>query len=191
MDALKKRILEEGKVLSGNVLKVDSFLNHQIDTAFALEIGREFKNRFSDCEVTKILTIEASGIAVGFATAQSFDFCPVVFAKKGAASNMGSDVYHASLYSYTRRADFEIYVSKQYLKKEDKVLIIDDFLANGEALNALIKICQQADCELVGCGVVIEKAMQRGGELIREKGVRVEALARVESMDTEKGIEFC
>lgn len=191
MDALKKRILEDGKVLSGNVLKVDSFLNHRIDTEFVLEIGREFKKIFSDCEINKILTIEASGIAVSFATAQSFNFCPVVFAKKGAASNMGNDVYHASLYSYTRRADFEIYVSKSYLTKGDKVLIIDDFLANGEALNALIKICEQADCELVGCGVVIEKAMQKGGEMIREKGIRVEALARIDSMDAEKGIEFC
>ncbi|MBR0473630.1 MAG: xanthine phosphoribosyltransferase [Erysipelotrichaceae bacterium] len=191
MDALKKRILEDGKVLSGNVLKVDSFLNHRIDTEFVLEIGREFKKIFSDCEINKILTIEASGIAVSFATAQSFNFCPVVFAKKGAASNMGNDVYHASLYSYTRRADFEIYVSKSYLTKGDKVLIIDDFLANGEALNALIKICEQADCELVGCGVVIEKAMQKGGEMIREKGIRVEALARIYSMDAEKGIEFC
>lgn len=191
MDALKKRILEDGKVLSGNVLKVDSFLNHRIDTEFVLEIGREFKKIFSDCEINKILTIEASGIAVSFATAQSFNFCPVVFAKKGAASNMGNDVYHASLYSYTRRADFEIYVSKNYLTKGDKVLIIDDFLANGEALNALIKICEQADCELVGCGVVIEKAMQKGGEMIREKGIRVEALARIDSMDAEKGIEFC
>lgn len=191
MDALKKRILEDGKVLSGNVLKVDSFLNHRIDTEFVLEIGREFKKIFSDCEINKILTIEASGIAVSFATAQSFNFCPVVFAKKGAASNMGNDVYHASLYSYTRRADFEIYVSKSYLTKGDKVLIIDDFLANGEALNALIKICEQADCELVGCGVVIEKAMQKGGEMIREKGIRVEALARIDSMDAEKGIEIC
>lgn len=191
MDALKKRIVEDGKVLSGNVLKVDSFLNHRIDTEFILEIGKEFKKIFSDCEVDKILTIEASGIAVSFATAQSFNFCPVVFAKKGAASNMGNDVYHASLYSYTRRADFEIYVSKGYLNKGDKVLIIDDFLANGEALNALIKICEQADCELVGCGVVIEKAMQKGGEMIREKGIRVEALARIDSMDAEKGIEFC
>ncbi|MBQ9036961.1 MAG: xanthine phosphoribosyltransferase [Erysipelotrichaceae bacterium] len=191
MDALKKRILEDGKVLSGNVLKVDSFLNHRIDTEFILEIGKEFKKIFSDCEVDKILTIEASGIAVSFATAQSFNFCPVVFAKKGAASNMGNDVYHASLYSYTRRADFEIYVSKGYLNKGDKILIIDDFLANGEALNALIKICEQAGCELVGCGVVIEKAMQKGGEMIREKGIRVEALARIDSMDAEKGIEFC
>ena len=104
---------------------------------------------------------------------------------------MGPDVYHASLYSYTRRADYEVYVSKKYLNENDRVLIIDDFLANGDALNALIKICEQAGCELVGCGVVIEKAMQKGGEMLREKGIRVEALARIESMDAEKGIEFC
>ena len=191
MNSLKERIIADGEVLSGNTLKVDSFLNHRIDTSFALEIGREFKKIFSDCDINKILTIEASGIAVSFATSQSFDFCPVVFAKKGAASNMGPDVYHASLYSYTRRADYEVYVSKKYLNDHDKVLIIDDFLANGDALNALIKICEQAGCELVGCGVVIEKAMQKGGEMLREKGIRVEALARVESMDAEKGIEFC
>ena len=170
MNSLKERIIADGEVLSGNTLKVDSFLNHRIDTAFALEIGREFKKIFSDCDINKILTIEASGIAVSFATSQSFDFCPVVFAKKGAASNMGPDVYHASLYSYTRRADYEVYVSKKYLNENDKVL---------------------TGCELVGCGVVIEKAMQKGGEMLREKGIRVEALARVESMDAEKGIEFC
>ncbi len=191
MDALKKRILEEGRVLSGNVLKVDSFLNHQIDTRFLKEIGAEFKKIFADCEVTKILTIEASGIAVSFAASQFFDDCPVVFAKKGAASNMSDDVYHSSLYSYTRRAEFEVYVSKNYLNEGDKVLIIDDFLANGEALNALIRICEQAKCELVGCGVVIEKEWQKGGERIREKGVRVEALARIASMDEKNGVEFC
>ena len=191
MKLLEQRILQDGNVKPGNILKVDSFLNHRIDTGFALEIGREFKKIFSDCDINKILTIEASGIAVSFATSQSFDFCPVVFAKKGAASNMGPDVYHASLYSYTRRADYEVYVSKKHLNENDKVLIIDDFLANGDALNALIKICEQAGCELVGCGVVIEKAMQKGGEMLREKGIRVEALARVESMDAEKGIEFC
>ena len=191
MEALKKRILEEGRVLPGNVLKVDSFLNQQIDTRFLKEIGAEFKRVFSDCEVTKILTIEASGIAVSFATSQFFDDCPVVFAKKGAASNMSDSLYHSSLYSYTRRANFEVYIDKNYLNENDKVLIIDDFLANGEALNALIRICQQAKCELVGCGVVIEKLWQLGGEKIREKGIRVEALAKIAGMNEKNEIEFC
>ena len=148
MDALKKRIITDGKILDGDILKVDSFLNHQIDVAFLNEIGNAFKERFKDCEVTKILTIEASGIAVGCATSQFFNYCPVIFAKKGQASNMGNDAYHAPLHSYTRGADFVISVSKQYLSENDKVLIIDDFLANGEALKALISVAQQAGCEL-------------------------------------------
>ena len=179
MNSLKERIIADGEVLSGNTLKVDSFLNHRIDTGFALEIGREFKKIFSDCDINKILTIEASGIAVSFATSQSFDFCPVVFAKKGAASNMGPDVYHASLYSYTRRADYEVYVSKKYLNENDKVLIIDDFLANGDALNALIKICEQAGCELVGCGVVIEKAMQKTSSKTTIRFIRVRSFLKL------------
>ena len=191
MDALQKRIITDGKILAGDVLKVDSFLNHQIDVAFLNEIGNAFKERFKDCEVTKILTIEASGIAVGCATSQFFNYCPVVFAKKGQAKNMGNDAYHAPLHSYTRGADFVISVSKQYLSENDKVLIIDDFLANGEALKALISVAQQAGCELVGCGAVIEKAYQPGGDMIRSKGIRVESLVRIKSMSVENGIEFC
>ena len=190
MEALKQRIINEGRILAGDVLKVDSFLNHQIDVRFLNDIGAEFKKRFNDCEVTKILTIEASGIGVGVATSQFFNYCPVIFAKKGNAANMGNDVYHAPLHSYTRNADYEIHVSKDYLTSDDKVLIIDDFLANGEALNALIDVAQQADCELVGCGVVIEKAYQDGGRRIRERGIRVEALAAIKEMG-EGRIEFC
>lgn len=191
MDFLKKRILTEGRVLGDDILKVDSFINHQVDTAFMKEIGQEFKNRYNNCEVTKILTVEASGIAIGCITSQFFNDCPVVFAKKGQAKNMSNDVYHASLHSYTRGADFEVSVSKKYLNQNDRVLILDDFLANGEALKALISIVSQAGCELVGCGIVIEKAYQPGGELIRSQGIRVESLARIKSMSMENGIEFC
>ena len=191
MDSLKLLIAAEGRVLSNDILKVDSFLNHQVDTAFLNEIGKEFKKVFADCEVTKILTIEASGIAVSCATSQFFNFCPVVFAKKGSASNIGDDVYHASEHSYTRGTDVEITVSKKYLSENDKILIIDDFLANGEALSALISVVKQAGCELVGCGIVIEKAYQPGGDIIRKQGIRVESLARIASMSPEKGVEFC
>ena len=191
MDALKAKIVNDGQILPGDVLKVDSFLNHQLDTAFLTEIGREFANRFSDCEVTKILTIEASGIAVGFATSQFFNYCPVVFGKKGKAANMGNDVYFASEHSYTHNQDITIAVSKKYLHHGDKILILDDFLANGEALRALLAICAQAECEVVGAGIVIEKAYMRGGKELREQGVRIESLARISSMSVENGIEFC
>ena len=190
MEELKNRIITEGRILSGDVLKVDSFLNHQIDPAFLNEIGREFRRIFNDCEVTRILTIEASGIAIGMATSQFFNFCPVIFAKKGDAANLSTDAYHSNLHSYTRNADFVISVAREYLQPGEKVLILDDFLANGEALNALIDVVQQADCELVGCGVVIEKAYQDGGRRIRERGIRVEALAAIKEMG-EGRIEFC
>jgi len=191
MDALKDRIINDGQILAGDILKVDSFLNHQVDTAFLTEIGREFAKRFSDCEVTKILTIEASGIAVGFATSQFFNHCPIVFAKKGQASNMGNDVYFAKEHSFTHNQDLVIAVSKKYLHKDDKILILDDFLANGEALKALLAICAQAECEVVGAGIVIEKAYMKGGKELREQGVRIESLARINSMSVENGIEFC
>ncbi|MBR0385796.1 MAG: xanthine phosphoribosyltransferase [Erysipelotrichaceae bacterium] len=190
MDALKKRIINEGRILEGDVLKVDSFLNHQIDIAFMQQIGAAFKERFKDCEVTKILTVEASGIAVSFATSQFFNNVPVIFAKKGSASNMSPDCYQARLHSYTRDTDFSVSVANQYLNSKDKVLILDDFLANGEALRALISIVNQAGSELVGCGVVIEKGYQLGGRELRAEGVRIEALARIKSMDKYNGIEF-
>ena len=191
MDSLKKYITAEGRVLSDDILKVDSFLNHQIDTVFLTEVGKEFRRRYNNCEVNKILTVEASGIAIGCVTSQFFDNCPVVFAKKGQAKNMSGDAYHASLHSYTRGTDFVISVTKKYLTSEDMVLIVDDFLANGEALKALISIVSQAGAELVGCGIVIEKAYQPGGDLIRSQGIRVESLARIKSMSVENGIEFC
>lgn len=190
MKLLEERIRKEGRVLPGDVLKIDSFLNHQIDTALLREIAAEFHRLYENSGVTKILTVEASGIAVAVSTAFLFDNIPVVFAKKGNAKNLGDSVYHAPVYSYTRGAQMEAQIDSHYLNENDKVLIVDDFLANGQALNALIDICHQANAEVVGCGVVVEKAYQPGGSLIREKGIRVEALARVGAMSAEEGIEF-
>lgn len=189
MKSLEEKIRKEGKVLPGSILKIDNFLNHQIDVKFIEEIGKEFKRLFSDEEVTKILTIEASGISLAYETSKHFDYVPVVFAKKVMAANQDSEVYTARLYSYTRQKEYFASVAKQYLNKNDKVLIIDDFLANGEALKALIKICKDAEAQIVGCGVVVEKAFQKGGQELREKGYRVESLARIKSM-SDTDIEF-
>ena len=190
MEELKQRIAREGVVLPGDILKIDSFLNHQIDTSLMNRIGQQFHELFRNDKVTKILTIEASGIAAAYATAQQFDNCPLLFAKKGTAANMSADFYHAPAYSYTRSGTMEIHVSRSYLSPEDRVLIIDDFLANGQALGALIEIVRQAGSQLVGCGVVVEKAYQPGGEQLRKQGIRIEALARIASMDPEQGVRF-
>ena len=190
MDSLKKYITAEGRVLSDDILKVDSFLNHQIDTVFLTEVGKEFRRRYNNCEVNKILTVEASGIAIGCVTSQFFDNCPVVFAKKGQAKNMSGDAYHASLHSYTRGTDFVISVTKKYLTKEDKVLIVDDFLANGSALNGLIELVNASGATLIGAGIAIEKAFQGGGSELREQGYRIESLAKICAMSEDTGIVF-
>lgn len=190
MKLLEDKILKDGRVLEGNILKVDSFLNHQIDVMFMCEIGKEFKRIFADSDITKILTIEASGIGVACLTAQYFGV-PVLFAKKSRSSNISSGVYSSSVKSYTHGKTFDVIASKQYLNANDKVLIIDDFLATGNALVGLIDIVEQAGATVAGCGIVIEKAYQDGGKLLRDKGYRVESLAKIVSMDTEKGIEFC
>ncbi len=189
MQLLKDRIRRDGKIRPGNVLKVDSFLNHQMDIELFGEIGKEFKNRFSDCEVTKILTIEASGIGIACIAAQYFKV-PVVFAKKNQTKNIAGDVYTGKVESFTHGKVYDIVVSKDFLKAEDKVLIIDDFLANGKALLGLIKLIKDAGATLVGAGIVIEKGFQEGGAAIRESGIRVESLAIVEAMSEEKGIVF-
>lgn len=190
MKLLEDRIRRDGVVREGDVLKVDSFLNHQMDIALFGEMGREFERLFHGCGVNKILTIEASGIGVACVTAQYFG-CPVVFAKKSKTSNIAGDLYSARVQSYTHNRVFDIIVSRSFLGPEDRVLIIDDFLANGEALAGLIDIVRQAGATLVGAGICIEKAFQPGGERIRSTGVRVESLARIRSMSVEKGVEFC
>ena len=189
MELLKERIRKDGVVKGTDVLKVDSFLNHQMDVALFMEMGREFKRRFAGCGVNKILTIEASGIGVACVTAQFFD-CPVVFAKKSKSSNLADDLYVTRVESFTHGNVNNVIVSKQYLGPEDKVLIIDDFLANGAALEGLMDLVAQAGAQLVGAGIVIEKAFQPGGDRIRAKGIKVESLARIKSMDETAGIEF-
>lgn len=189
MELLKQRIRRDGIVKGNDVLKVDGFLNHQMDVALFEEIGREFLRRFEGCGVNKILTIEASGIGIACITAQSFH-CPVVFAKKSQTKNIAGQVYSTKVESFTHGRVYDVMVSRQYLGPEDTVLIIDDFLANGAALEGLIHLVEQAGARLAGAGVVIEKAFQPGGGRIRDKGIRVEALARIKSMSEEKGVEF-
>lgn len=187
MELLEQRIIKDGVVKKGNVLKVDSFLNHQIDIELYSEIGAEFARLYKDSDVTKILTIEASGIGIACVTAQSFNNVPVVFAKKNKTTNISDDVYSSKVVSFTHGREYEIVVSKSYIKPEDRILIIDDFLANGKALEGLIKIINQAGATVVGAGIVIEKGFQPGGENLRKQGVRVESLAIVESMNDETG----
>lgn len=187
---LEDRIRAEGKVRDGDVLKVDSFLNHQMDVALFEAMGREWKRLFDGCGVNKILTIEASGIGIACIAAQSFH-CPVVFAKKSQTKNIAGDVYTTKVISYTHGRTYDVIVSKDYLGPADKLLLIDDFLANGAALSGLIDLAQMAGAEVVGAGIAIEKAYQPGGELIRGRGVRVESLARIRSMSEDGGIVFC
>ena len=186
MQLLKDRIRKDGKIKAGNVLKVDSFLNHQMDIKLFGEIGKEFKRRFADVEVNKILTIEASGIGIACIVAQYFDV-PVVFAKKTQTKNIAGEVYTSKVESFTHGRVYDIIVSKEFLGKGDKVLLIDDFLANGCALEGLLQIVEDAGATVEGIGIAVEKGFQKGGDLIREKGVRVESLAIVESMDAATG----
>ena len=189
MKLLEERILKDGKVGAGNVLKVDSFVNHQIDVKFLSKLGKEFHRRFADSGVNKIVTIEASGIGIACRTAEIFDV-PVVFAKKTKTNNIYADVYTSKVESYTHGTTYDIVVSKQFLRPEDHVLIIDDFLAKGSALKGLIELIEHAGATVVGAGIVIEKAYQPGGDLIRSMGIRVESLARIASMSEEDGVKF-
>ncbi|MDO4268409.1 MAG: xanthine phosphoribosyltransferase [Eubacteriales bacterium] len=186
MELLKERIRRDGKIKAGNVLKVDSFLNHQMDTDLFQEIGKEFKRRFADAEINKILTIEASGIGIACVVAQQFHV-PVVFAKKNQTKNIAGDVYTSKVESYTHGRTYDIIVAKEFLGAGDKVLLIDDFLANGKALEGLAALVQASGAELVGAGIVIEKGFQVGGDAIRASGIRLESLAIVDSMDEESG----
>ena len=190
MQLLEDRIRRDGIVRDGGVLKVDSFLNHQMDVAFFAEMAKEFERLYHNCGINKILTIEASGIGVACITAQYFG-CPVVFAKKNKTLNIAGDVWTSKVKSFTHGRVYDIIVSKDFLTADDRVLIIDDFLANGAALQGLIELVRQAGATVVGAGICIEKAFQPGGELIRGMGIRVESLARIKSMSVENGIEFC
>ena len=186
MQLLKKRILQDGKCYEGGILKVDGFINHQMDPVLMKSIGVEFVRRFAATNVNKIMTIEASGIAPAIMTGYLMDL-PVVFAKKNQTKNIAGDVYTSKVESYTHGRTYDIIVSKEFLGKGDKVLLIDDFLANGKALEGLASLVKDSGAELVGAGIVIEKGFQVGGDLLRKQGIRLESLAIVESMDEESG----
>ncbi len=188
MKLLCERIRRDGRVLPGNVLKVDSFVNHQIDVRLFRAMGEEFYRKYNGCGVNKILTIEASGIGVACFTAQFFDV-PVVFAKKSRSSNIPDEVYAAPVHSYTHGNDYNATVAKRFLSPADRVLIIDDFLANGSAMRGLRSLCEQAGSTVVGAGIVIEKSFQPGGRELRAEGLRIESLAVIDAM-TENGVVF-
>ena len=190
MELLKEKILTEGRVVSDGVLKVDGFLNHQIDVDLVNKMGKDIYNRFKDKGVTKILTIEASGIGLACMTALHFG-CKVLYAKKSKTSNMGSaDLYVSKAYSFTHQVENTVLISKKYLPSNEKVLIIDDFLAHGEASTALIDLVKQSGAELVGVAIAIEKGFQGGGDKMRDAGIDLYSLAIVESMTVEGGITF-
>ncbi len=190
LNFLEQRILKDGIVKEGNVLRVDSFLNHQLDVSLLEEIGKEFYKRFKSEKITKVLTVESSGIAIACFVAQKFKV-PVVFAKKSKSLNLADDVYSAEVESFTHKTRNTVVVSKKYIQKNDSILVIDDFLANGAALQGLISILNQAGASVAGIGIAIEKGFQPGGQFIRNMGYHLESLAIVDSMEVEpKKINF-
>lgn len=186
MKILEDRIRKDGIVKPGNVLKVDSFLNHRMDVGLFREMGKEWKRLFADCTINKILTIEASGIGIACIVAEQFDV-PVVFAKKSQSINLDGEMYSTKIESFTHKKTYDVIVSKKFLSADDHVLVIDDFLANGCAINGLIELIDEAGATLEGVGIAIEKGFQQGGKVIRDKGIRLESLAIVESMNDETG----
>ena len=186
MKILEDRIRKDGVVKPGNVLKVDSFLNHRMDVGLFREMGKEWKRLFADCPINKILTIEASGIGIACIVAEQFDV-PVVFAKKSQSINLDGEMYSTKIESFTHKKTYDVIVSKKFLSADDHVLVIDDFLANGCAINGLIELINEAGATLEGVGIAIEKGFQQGGKVIRDKGIRLESLAIVESMNDETG----
>ena len=188
MKLLEDRILSDGEVIDGKILKVSNFLNHQIDVAFLDKLAEEWKARFSGSKITKVLTIESSGIAIGASLARALGV-PLVFAKKHQSSNVNEDVYSAKVFSFTHDQYYNVVVSKKYLTAGEKIILADDFLANGNALKGLIEICKSAGSEVVGAAIAIEKGFQNGGDELRKSGIKVESLAIIEKMDSN-GIEF-
>lgn len=186
MKILEDRIRKDGVVKPGNVLKVDSFLNHRMDVGLFREMGKEWKRLFADCPINKILTIEASGIGIACIVEEQFDV-PVVFAKKSQSINLDGEMYSTKIESFTHKKTYDVIVSKKFLSADDHVLVIDDFLANGCAINGLIELIDEAGATLEGVGIAIEKGFQQGGKVIRDKGIRLESLAIVESMNDETG----
>ena len=189
MRLLEEKILDCGEVKNQDVLKVDSFLNHQIDVQFMNKLGEEFYRLFKDTHPTKIMTLEASGISIAVLTALHFKL-PVIFAKKTESLNLDNETYTSEVYSFTRQKSYQIKVSRRYLSSSDRVRIVDDFLARGSAVHGMMKLCHEAGAEICGVGILIEKAFQEGGRDLREKGVNLHSLAIVESMSCEEGIVF-
>ena len=189
MELLEKRIIQDGEILPGNILKVSNFLNHQIDVNLMEQLGEEFFRLYKNSNVTKVLTIESSGIAVGYAVARKFGV-PLVFAKKHKSSNVNEGVYSSKVWSFTHNQAYTVVVSKKYINKGDEILIVDDFLANGNALKGLIEIVEQAEASVSGICIAIEKCFQNGGDLIRSAGCRVDSLAAVEKMTDDGKIIF-
>lgn len=190
MQLLEERILQDGQVRPGNVLKVDCFLNHQLDIALLDEIGKAFYEVYKNDGINKILTIEASGIAIACMTARHFGV-PVVFAKKAKSKNIDGDVYTSTVHSFTYGKDYDITLSKKFLGPEDKVLIVDDFLAVGKAMHGLLDVCKQSGATVGGIGIAIEKGFQPGGETLRSQGYKLTSLAIVDYMDDEGNLRFC
>ena len=188
MNALQERIRREGRVLPGGIIKVDGFLNHRVDVKLLRELAQEFKKRFDLTGLTAVLTVEASGIALATVCAEEFGV-PLVFAKKAKSDNIEGGLYHSDIFSYTYKKKVTLIVSSNWLGPNDKVLIVDDFLANGEALRGLVEIVEEAGAEMIGIGIAIEKGFQPGGQKLREKGIHLESVAIIESAD-ETGIRF-
>ena len=188
MEKLKEKILTEGKVREGNILKVDCFLNHQMDIKLLNEMGKEFKRIFSDVKVDKILTIEASGIGIAAIVSQYFDYVPVVFAKKTESLNLDKEVYEAEVNSFTKKKNYKVRVGKQFLNEGENILVIDDFLAKGCASKGMLDLIKQAGSNLVGVGIVIEKGFQEGREVLESMGARVESLAIIDRFEDDRVI---
>ena len=186
MSLLEERILKDGRILDGNIIKVDSFLNHQLDIEFLNKLGQEIYEHFKDKNINKILTIEASGIALATVVSQAFSYIPVVFAKKQKTSNIGDDLYQSVVKSYTSNKEYNVTVSKRYLSSDDNLLIIDDFLAEGNALKGLIDVANQAGCEIEGLSVAVEKGFQDGGKIIRDMGYDLLSLAIIKTIENGK-----
>jgi xanthine phosphoribosyltransferase len=183
MDELKQRILRDGRIIDNRILKVDNFLNHQLDTELISHIGAEFARRFQDTHIDRIVTIESSGIALAYATALAMNHIPVVFARKKKSLLSIDEAYHASIYSYTKEESYTVTISKRFLPAQESVLIIDDFLASGEAALGLTSLIREAGCQVAGIGIVIEKSFQPGRNRIEEAGYRIESLARIERFE--------
>ena len=190
MKLLEERIRKDGRIYPGNILKVDSFLNHQIDVTLMDKIGEAFYEKYKDRGITKVLTIEASGIAIAYAAARCFGV-PLLFAKKSQSLNLGSDLYIAKVHSFTYKKDYQVILSKRYLTPDDRVLIVDDFLATGNAMLGLTDLCKMAGASVEGIGICIEKAFQSGGRELREKGFSVTSLAIIDHMTDDGEIVFC